>query len=209
MRYIQQLFMLALMAVLMVSCKNIEDVHRNEYSASIGTEGLPSSHCELGETNKSINDNASNKIVISGSYEHHLTNWLYVGISASYFHRSYDVWEADISRNDHGWAMSKRYRQVGNNSIYDIAILPTMKFNWFRKKYCTIYSRLSAGCVYHHENLTVQKDVDYLEDETWGRTSFQYQVSPLGLEVGSLHFRLFGELGLGATGFQAGIRIRY
>lgn len=197
---------------LFVSCKNIEDVHRNEYSASIGAGGaIVLSNSGLGETDKSSNCYGSGTIVISGSYEHHLTNWLYVGMSASYYQQRYEVWEGDKWDFEcgHGY-MFELHRQLGNHDIYYLSFLPTMKFNWLRKKYFTMYSRLSAGCTYRHENMRMLEGVDsFLKDQTLGKTSFMYQISPLGLEVGSPHFRLFAELGWGATAVQSGLRIRY
>ena len=207
MYYNRLFFALFLMSVL-VSCKNIEDVHQNEYSVSVGTSGIVFRDCELGETNKSANIDCSNHLALSGSYEHHLTNWLYVGMSASYYQRRYEVWEGNIC---HGFFRHiEPYWQLGNNCIYNLSFLPTMKFNWLRKKYFTMYSRLSAGCTYRHENMRVLEGVDsFLKDQTLGKTSFMYQISPLGLEVGSPHFRLFAELGWGATAVQSGLRIRY
>lgn len=205
MRYVQQLSILSFI-VLLVSCKNIEDVHKNEYSisTSVGVTGSNFSECKLGETGMSSNLYASNNRVISGSYEHHITNWMYAGLSVFHYLRSYEVCEGDI----YGGNMNV-HRRLGTNRAYDFSLLPTMKFNWMRKKHFTMYSRLSAGFTYRHEALTLKEDVDYLKDKTLGKTSFRCQVSPLGLEVGSQHIRMFSEIGFGVIGLQYGIRIRY
>lgn len=210
---ITKLLSIISLMILLVSCKNIEDVHKNEYSVSIGLRGpyFFISECELGETSESTNMHCSNNMVVSGSFEHQLNNWLYVGMSASFYQRKYEVWEADICPGLFGGTIIyDEYQHLGNNKAYNLSFLPTMKFNWLRKKYFTMYSRLSAGCTYRHENMRMLEGVDsFLKDQTLGKTSFMYQISPLGLEVGSPHFRLFAELGWGATAVQSGLRIRY
>lgn len=194
---------IVLALMLFVSCKSIDDIHKNEYSVSVG---IGSDDCELGETSMSTNTNRTNDVHISASYEHYVTKCLYLGVSASFFPRSYEVWDGE----DYGYCGFDLHRQIANNSVYTLSILPTVKFNWFRKKYCTMYSRMSVGFAYRHERITQLENANsYLWDKTLDKVSLRCQLSPWGIEGGTKHIRLFTEMGFGLVCLQAGIRIRY
>lgn len=90
-----------------------------------------------------------------------------------------------------------------------ITVMPSVKFNWLRKKSFGMYSALSAGVMFSSvsvegEAKTADPDA---KDETV--TSFMFQATALGLEFGG-KVRGFVEAGLGEKGLLcAGLRYKF
>lgn len=82
------------------------------------------------------------------------------------------------------------------------AILLNAKYDYYRNSIVTLYAHGALGCVVSHMQ---PKGFD-----SYNKTYFAGQISPLGAEVGlSRQFSMFGELGFGAQGLvQAGFRVR-
>ena len=87
-----------------------------------------------------------------------------------------------------------------------LSILPAAKFDWVRKQYFGMYSKLALGFTRRSEY------VDFFDssrgDEKRTSTHLNGHVTLLGLEAGSPHFRGFGELGFGEQGMLL-IGLRY
>lgn len=91
-----------------------------------------------------------------------------------------------------------------------ITVMPSMKFNWLRKRNFGMYSALSAGLMFISVSCNDNaKAVDTnAKDETL--TSFIFQTTALGLEFGGEQFRGFAEAGLGEKGLLcAGLRYKF
>lgn len=91
-----------------------------------------------------------------------------------------------------------------------ITVMPSVKFNWLRKKHFGMYSSLSAGLmilsVSCDENLKASDPK--AKDETLA--SFMFHATALGMEFGSPVFRGFIEAGLGEKGILcAGLRYKF
>lgn len=90
--------------------------------------------------------------------------------------------------------------------------MPSVKFNWLRKKNWGLYSKLALGTTYTH---FVNKDYDEQghkseEKITANDLLFNFQVSLLGFEAGGSHVRGFLELGMGEQGVAlAGVRYKF
>ena len=89
-------------------------------------------------------------------------------------------------------------------------VMPSVKFNWLRKKHFGMYSALSVGAMF----LTIgcnenAKAADpNAKDETF--TVLMLQATPLGIEFGGEQFRGFVETGVGEKGiFSAGLRYKF
>ena len=87
-------------------------------------------------------------------------------------------------------------------------MLPAAKFNWLRKKYFGMYSKVAAGVTF------TSKKEDYTKGSTGNRSeskvNFNWQASVLGVEAGSPNVRGFVELGIGEQGVMvAGIRCKF
>lgn len=90
-----------------------------------------------------------------------------------------------------------------------ITVMPSVKFNWLRKKNFGMYSALSAGVMFASISVKgAAKDADKdAKDETI--TNFMFQATALGLEFGG-NFRGFVEAGLGEKGLLcAGLRYKF
>jgi len=91
-----------------------------------------------------------------------------------------------------------------------ITVMPSVKFNWLRKKNFGMYSALSAGLMFVsikcNDNAKAA-DPD-AKDETF--TSFMFQATALGVEFGSQQLRGFVEAGVGEKGvICAGLRYKF
>ena len=91
-----------------------------------------------------------------------------------------------------------------------ISVMPSVKFNWLRKKNFGMYSALSAGAMFAsvkcNDNAKAA-DPD-AKDETV--TSFMFQATAIGAEFGGEQFRGFVEAGVGEKGVLcAGLRYKF
>lgn len=102
--------------------------------------------------------------------------------------------------------------KTGNKDLNEtfLTVMPSVKFNWLRKKNFGMYSGLSAGVMFLSlsANENAKKADPNAEDETL--VSFMFQATALGMEFGSPTFRGFIETGLGEKGlFCAGLRYKF
>jgi hypothetical protein len=91
-----------------------------------------------------------------------------------------------------------------------ITLMPSVKFNWLRKKNFGLYSAVSAGVMFASISIdsSVKTSDPEAKDETL--TSFMFQATALGAEFGSTKFRGFVEAGLGEKGtLCAGLRYKF
>lgn len=91
-----------------------------------------------------------------------------------------------------------------------ITVMPSVKFNWLRKKHFGMYSGLSAGIMFL--SLSANDDVKASDPDAKDETlaAFMFQVTALGAEFGGEAFRGFIEAGLGEKGLLcAGLRYKF
>ena len=91
-----------------------------------------------------------------------------------------------------------------------LTFMPSVKFNWLRKKHFGMYSGLSAGVMFLSvsANDSAKASDPDAKDETL--TSFMFQATALGVEFGGEQFRGFVEAGLGEKGtLCAGLRYKF
>ena len=91
-----------------------------------------------------------------------------------------------------------------------LTFMPSVKFNWLRKKHFGMYSGLSAGVrfVSVSANDNAKASDPDAKDET--ATVFMFQATALGVEFGGEALRGFVEAGLGEKGeFCAGLRYKF
>lgn len=89
-------------------------------------------------------------------------------------------------------------------------LMPSVKFNWLRKKHFGMYSALSAGAMFASVkcNDNAKAADPNAKDETV--TVFMFQVTALGVEFGGQQFRGFVEAGAGEKGLLcAGLRYKF
>ena len=91
-----------------------------------------------------------------------------------------------------------------------ITVMPSVKFNWLRKKHFGMYSALSAGAMFASVkcNDNAKAADPNAKDETV--TVFMFQATALGAEFGGEQFRGFVEAGVGEKGLLcAGLRYKF
>ena len=91
-----------------------------------------------------------------------------------------------------------------------LTFMPSVKFNWLRKKHFGMYSGLSAGAMFVSvsANDNAKASDPDAKDET--ATVFMFQATALGVEFGGEALRGFVEAGLGEKGeFCAGLRYKF
>ena len=100
-------------------------------------------------------------------------------------------------------AIDEKTNQTDLSETY-ITLMPSMKFNWLRKKYFGMYSALSAGVLFASisGNEAAKRADSEAKDETI--TSFMFQATALGIEFGGRNIRGFVEAGLGEKGTLCG-----
>ena len=89
-------------------------------------------------------------------------------------------------------------------------VMPSVKFNWLRKKNFGMYSALSAGVMFFSIscNDDAKKSDPNAKDESL--TVFMFQATALGAEFGGEQFRGFVEAGVGEKGLLcAGLRYKF
>ena len=91
-----------------------------------------------------------------------------------------------------------------------ITVMPSVEFNWLRKKHFGMYSGLSAGVMFLSvsSNDNAKASDPDAKDETL--VTFMFQATALGMEFGSEQFRGFVEAGIGEKGVLcAGLRYKF
>lgn len=134
---------------------------------------------------------------INLSYHHFLNHTFGFGVGFSY---------AGAERNWYDQVDgASSSTKIGSDDMHYVSILLQIKANWIHAKYVSLYSLIGAGCIVGVINSEYEG-----KEESNVNCTFGWQVSPIGLEVGSSSLRAFGELGFGQMGcFQLGVRGRF
>ena len=126
-------------------------------------------------------------------YFYNTSSLVGVGAILSYSHTSKDV--------------VRDKNPIGTYTWNNVSIMPAIKLNWIQKEHFGFYSKVAAGI-----SIAAQ-DIDALGYEGVGSKAsafFNFQVSPVGIEAGSMKLRGFAELGLGEQGIAlVGLRCRF
>lgn len=128
-------------------------------------------------------------------------------ISAQYLYNLNKTWGigvgATFSETD-GKNKEKTYKQKSDYLI----VMPTVRANWFRGNYFGMYSRVAAG-VYAAFNSAKTTDGKVPSDSS-NEVGFAFQLSPIGLEIGSRKVCGYIEGGFGYQGMiMAGLRLGF
>lgn len=81
-------------------------------------------------------------------------------------------------------------------------LLPSMRINWMRNNWISIYSRVGIGCGFGNRWTSIEADQAT-------QFIFAWQASPIGVEMGTGWFNFFIEGGYGFTGVAtAGVKMK-
>lgn len=131
-------------------------------------------------------------------YYYHTSPLIGVGAVAVFATNNEDGFEGQLKTSH----LSKSY----------FTFMPSVKFNWLRKKNWGMYSKLAVGATYAHFNDKVYNEAGKItDDETIANDLlFNFQASLLGIEAGSQRVRGFAEFGVGEQGLAlAGVRFKF
>ena len=128
---------------------------------------------------------------ISAEYFYHLEPWIGIGGILVYGQKKGDLYsDADN-------------KKVGENKNTYLTVMPAAKFDWFRRANVGLYSKVGVGVTLRHD---VTEDIDYDESNM----HVNWQLTAIGVEVGSKQIRAFAELGTGEQGIVlGGIRCKF
>lgn len=128
---------------------------------------------------------------ISAEYFYHLKPW--IGIGGIFVYGQKKGYLYSDSDN----------KKIGEDKNTYLTVMPAAKFDWFRRANVGLYSKLGVGVTLRHD---VSEDIDYDESNM----HVNWQLTAIGVEVGSKQIRAFAELGTGEQGiFLGGIRCKF
>lgn len=130
----------------------------------------------------------------SAEYFYRMKNWLGVGGILVYGRSTQDM---------------KMFGSLAGEVKHSyFTVMPAVKFDWLRKKYFGMYSKLGLGATLRSES--VDSHSDNVSDSSDSNLEVNWQVSALGLEVGAPKVRAFFEFGTGEQGvFIIGLRGKF
>ena len=130
----------------------------------------------------------------SAEYFYHAKKWLSVGGIFVYGKSTQDLY------------LSKELSGKIKNTYY--TVMPAAKFDWLREKHFGMYSKIGVGATLRNEK--VDKISAEKKDYDDSAVHLNWQLSVLGMEVGSPTMRGFIELGTGEQGIVlAGLRCKF
>ena len=143
------------------------------------------------------------------NYYYHLNHTVAFGCYLGIFNASETLGFHEDYNNNHQNANIRRgYTYIKGHSIF---LMPSAKLSWLNNRWCSLYSKLSAGL--HFQSLYL--DSEALSEEEVApydksHVSLAYSVVPLGLEIGKRKIRWFMEVGIGSnTNFITGFSYRF
>lgn len=152
--------------------------------------------------------------VIKASFGESMDSYKHVGPIALeyYYHTSPLIGVGAVaiftSNNENGFIKDVKSSHTFRSYF---SFMPSIKFNWLRKKNWGMYSKLAAGVTYaHFKQDDYDNGVATGEKTTANDLVFNFQASLLGIEAGGQNVRGFVELGMGEQGVAlAGIRCKF
>ena len=143
---------------------------------------------------------------ISLGYYYHLShNWA-VGGYAGYLKENDWLGYPKIY-NDKEY-QKRGYTDVKGTSLF---MMPSVKWLWMNSRWCSLYSKASAG--FHYQSLHLDSEILTNEETQEFKKShmgFAYVITPIGWEIGKRNIRFLMEFGLGSnSNLRIGIVYRF
>ena len=134
---------------------------------------------------------------VSLEYFYHAKKWLGVG----------GIFVLGANLQDINYNHNEKQEKLGELLNTYFTFMPAVKFDWLRKKNFGMYSKLAFGA-------TLRTESDDLDDSNHKKSESEvhvnWQVSAIGIEVGSPYVRGFLELGAGEQGTALiGLRCKF
>lgn len=220
-RFIFSLLAVFALSVNEISAQQIDYENRHDISASVGAVTNTRVLSGFSEITQIVTSATITAILSGGSraayYTYENSKWS-VPCSVEYYYRvnrflsigaigAFNCMKRDIYLNvtDADGNKSKTYD--GKAKMYNVSILPSVRFDWLRREHVGLYSKAAVGASFMIER---QKEKDGTKLEKGMDVMPNFQGSLFGIEAGSMRFRAFAEFGLGEQGLAvAGIRYKF
>ena len=88
-------------------------------------------------------------------------------------------------------------------------VMPSVKFNWLRKRHFGMYSGASLGVLIASISASAREKQDNPDAKGETQAKFMFQATAIGAEFGGRAFRGFVEAGIGEKGVRAGLRYKF
>ena len=147
---------------------------------------------------------------LSVEYFHHLNKTISIGGFVGFNGTFHDLYCTYQKNSDSGNATIESKEKVGSAKKYFFTVMPSVKFDWLRKKNFGLYSKVALGLTYMHEQ--EKQDNKDGEKELNNKSDIMgnFQASLIGIEAGSEKLRGFVEFGVGEQGILvAGCRYKF
>ncbi len=198
------LFAVLMIAAVGTQAQNDEDYFKHEVAVSYGSvsnstwlgvmENVASITATFGQATY---DNGEFFGPLAVEYFYHLNPVVGVGAIAAYASETKNI-------------------RIGGKQYYDdkatnsfITVLPAVKFNWLRKKYFGLYSKIGLGASFRSQKQE-WTDGNQQKSKSESDVFFNFQATGLGIEAGSPRIRAFAEIGIGEQGiFSGGLRCKF
>ncbi len=191
----KKLLMMAAVAMMTVVNVNAQDEKKNEIGVFYGTGSASNLFSAFsGAFAASAGDQSSWWGPIGIEYYHHITPVVGIGAVAVY---------ARCKAED-----EKTHKRDLSENFF--TVMPSVKFNWLRKKHFGMYSGISAGVMFLSVSPNDNAKAADPDAKSETLVSFMFQATAVGVEFGSEAFRGFVEAGLGEKGVLcAGLRYKF
>ena len=172
----------------------LDTVRSNKNEFSVGYGHFPSSSFRY-HPGCMIYPETDNIGAVYVTYTRRLTKVIGIGVTACV---------DPIILNYYGM-VNGEYSPICKVSQHSIAILPHLKINWLNTKYVNLYSKVAPigvrYCTYNQKEYypdlyEVQPPFDSFSD----RIDYAYQITPIGVEVGTKQYAGFIQCGIGMEG---------
>lgn len=141
---------------------------------------------------------------LAAEYYYHPKAWLGLGGLVSFNGVTKDMY---VNWKDQDTGVNHK-EKTGLAKRHNVSIIPTVKFDWLRSTHLNLYSKAGVGAtiMFQSQKDDAENGTDYHDTDVIGN----FQLSALGLEAGSYHFRGYIELGVGEQGLVlAGLKYRF
>lgn len=141
-------------------------------------------------------DNFSFVGPFNAEYFYHANEWFSVGGIFSFGYSNMGV----VKNTDNS--------PLGTINNKYFAVLPAVKFDWFRGKHVGMYSKVGVGAMLINSNAVPANPAEM--PESANAVTLVFQATAFGVEFGGTQFRGFVEAGVGEQGsFLAGLRYKF
>ena len=166
--------------------------NKNEFSFGYGVKPSSSFRFSPGQHYYPLEEHVG---AIYATYTRRLTKVIGIGVSACFD-------PIRLNYHDRVNGESTLICKVNENSL---SLIPHLKINWLNTKYVNLYSKVAPlgirYCTYQQEEYypdlyEIQKPFDSFAD----RIDYAYQITPIGIEVGTKQYAGFLQVGIGMEG---------